>query len=47
MPRAPRLGQPRLAPEAEVFTDGLWTFRHFADAGHPHTVLCCRGWREP
>lgn len=29
----------RLAPDAEVFTDGLWAFRRFADAGHAHTVL--------
>jgi len=29
----------RLAPEAEVFTDGLGAFRRFADAGHAHTVI--------
>jgi len=29
----------RLAPDAEVFTDGLWAFRRFADAGHAHAVL--------
>ena len=26
----------RLAPEAEVYTDGLSAFRRFADAGHAH-----------
>ncbi len=28
-----------LAPDAEVFSDGLFCFRRFADAGHAHTVL--------
>lgn len=31
--------QRRLAPAAETFTDGLWVFRRFADAGHAHTTL--------
>ncbi|MHB8447327.1 MAG: IS1595 family transposase [Rudaea sp.] len=35
----------RLAPDAEVFTDGLWAFRRFADAGHAHTVLETTGGR--
>ena len=35
----------RLAPDAEVFTDGLWAFRRFADAGHAHTVLETGGGR--
>ncbi|MHB8742804.1 MAG: IS1595 family transposase [Sulfuricaulis sp.] len=35
----------RLAPDAEVFTDGLWAFRRFADAGHAHTVLETQGGR--
>ncbi|MBS0537070.1 MAG: IS1595 family transposase [Proteobacteria bacterium] len=35
----------RLAPDAEVFTDGLWAFRRFADAGHAHTVLETEGGR--
>jgi ribosomal protein L37AE/L43A len=37
--------QRRLAPDAEVFTDGLWAFRRFADAGHAHTVLETQGGR--
>ena len=28
-----------LAPDAEVFSDGLFCFRRFADTGHAHTVL--------
>jgi len=28
-----------LAPDAEVYCDGLFCFRRFADAGHAHTVL--------
>jgi hypothetical protein len=35
----------RLAADAEVFTDGLWAFRRFADAGHAHTVLEAGGGR--
>jgi ribosomal protein L37AE/L43A len=35
----------RLAPEAEVFTDGLGCFRRIADAGHAHTVLDTGGGR--
>lgn len=35
----------RLSPDAEVFTDGLWAFRRFADAGHAHTVLETAGGR--
>ncbi|MGH9808234.1 MAG: IS1595 family transposase [Terriglobia bacterium] len=35
----------RLAPDAEVFTDGLGCFRRFADAGHAHTVLDTGGGR--
>lgn len=38
-------GRRRLAPQAEVFTDGLWCFRRFADAEHPHTVLDTGGGR--
>lgn len=37
--------QRRLTPDAEVFTDGLWAFRRFADAGHAHTVLETQGGR--
>jgi hypothetical protein len=37
--------QRRLTPQAEVFTDGLWAFRRFADAGHAHTVLETPGGR--
>ena len=35
----------RLGEGAEVYTDGLWCFRRFADAGHPHTVLETAGGR--
>ncbi|MFO1516056.1 MAG: IS1595 family transposase [Lysobacterales bacterium] len=35
----------RLAPEAEVYTDGLSAFRRFADAGHAHTVIQGEGGR--
>ncbi len=35
----------RLAPDAEVFSDGLFCFRRFADADHPHTVLQTQGRR--
>lgn len=35
----------RLAEGAEVYTDGLWAFRRFADAGHAHTVLKTQGGR--
>ena len=35
----------RLAPEAEVYTDGLACFRRFEDAGHAHTVLDTGGGR--
>lgn len=38
-------GQRRLAADAEVFSDGLWCFRRFADAGHAHTVLDTSGGR--
>ena len=31
--------QRRLTPDAAVYTDGLWAFRRFADAGHDHNVL--------
>jgi len=31
--------QRRLAPDAEVYTDGLFVFRRFADAGHAHTTI--------
>ena len=34
-----------LAPDAEVFSDGLFCFRRFADAGHAHTVLDTGGGR--
>jgi transposase-like protein len=34
-----------LAPDAEVFSDGLFCFRRFADAGHAHTVLETQGRR--
>lgn len=34
-----------LAPDAEVFSDGLYCFRRFADAGHAHTVLETAGGR--
>lgn len=37
--------QRRLAPGAEVYTDGLGAFRRFADAGHAHTVLVTGGGR--
>lgn len=32
-------GERHLAPDAEVFTDGLAAFNALRDAGHPHTVL--------
>ncbi len=35
----------RLAPEAEVFSDGLGAFRRFEAAGHAHTVLESAGRR--
>lgn len=35
----------RLAPGAEVFSDGLACFRRTADLGHPHTVLVTGGGR--
>lgn len=38
-------GRRRLAPEAEVYSDGLACFRRFADADHAHTVLETRGGR--
>ena len=38
-------GYRRLAPDAEVFTDGLWCFRRFADDNHAHTVLQTAGGR--
>lgn len=34
-----------LAPDAEVFSDGLHCFHRFADAGHAHTVLETTGGR--
>lgn len=34
-----------LAEDAEVYTDGLWAFGRFADAGHAHTVLETQGAR--
>ena len=34
-----------LAPDAEVFSDGLFCFRRFADADHAHTVLETGGGR--
>lgn len=37
--------QRRLAPSAEVLSDGLGAFRRFADAGHVHTVLETEGGR--
>lgn len=38
-------GKRRLAPTAEVYTDGLFCFRRFADANHAHTVLDAGGGR--
>ena len=38
-------GSRRLAPQAEVFSDGLGCFRRFADAKHPYTVLQTAGKR--
>jgi len=38
-------GERRLAPAAEVYTDGLFCFRRFADADHAHTVLDTQGGR--
>lgn len=38
-------GTRRLAPDAEVYSDGLFCFRRFADAGHAHTVLDTGGGR--
>jgi hypothetical protein len=35
----------RLAPEAEVFSDGLSAFRRFVDTDHAHTVLETEGGR--
>ena len=35
----------RLAPDAEVFSDGLGAFRRFIDAGHAHTVIETAGGR--
>ncbi len=37
--------QRRLAPEAEVYSDGLGAFRRFADTGHAHSVLVTEGGR--
>jgi hypothetical protein len=37
--------QRRLAPEAEVFSDGLGAFRRFETTGHAHTVLVTDGGR--
>ena len=37
----------RLAPEAEVYTDGLSAFRRFADAGHAHTVIQAKADARP
>jgi len=37
--------QRRLAPEAEVFSDGLGAFRRFETTGHAHTVLVSEGGR--
>ena len=37
--------QRRLAPDAEVFSDGLACFGRFADLGHAHTVLETGGGR--
>jgi hypothetical protein len=34
-----------LAPDAEVFSDGLFCFRRFAETGHAHTVLETSGGR--
>lgn len=34
-----------LAPDAEVYSDGLFCFRRFVDAGHAHTVLETGGGR--
>lgn len=38
-------GARRLAPDAEVFSDGLGCFRRFVDLGHAHTVLETDGGR--
>lgn len=38
-------GARRLAPNAEVYSDGLACFARFADAGHAHTVLDTGGGR--
>lgn len=35
----------RLMADAEVYTDGLFAFRRFSDAGHAHTVLETGGGR--
>lgn len=35
----------RLGSGAEVYTDGLWCFRRFSDAGHAHRVLETGGGR--
>jgi transposase-like protein len=37
--------QRRLLPDAEVYTDGLFAFRRFIDAGHAQTVLETGGGR--
>jgi hypothetical protein len=34
---------PRSASDAEMFSDGLFYFRRFADTGHAHTVLQTSG----
>jgi hypothetical protein len=38
-------GERRLAKPAEIYSDGLFCFRRFADADHPHTVLETAGRR--
>lgn len=36
----------RLAPQAEVYTDGLAVFRRFADADHAHTTIVAQSKRD-
>lgn len=36
----------RLAPNTTVYTDGLWAFRRFQDAGHAHLAKATAGARD-
>jgi len=45
MLRSPIGGKRRLAPDAEVFSDGLGCFRRVVELDHAHTVLKTEGGR--